>query len=43
MSWIIYALITAFSIATADAISKKAMIRSHEYVIAWVRQGTLPF
>ena len=44
MSWIVYALITAFSIATADAISKKAMIRSHEYVIAWVRQGyTLPF
>ncbi|MEK6538243.1 MAG: DMT family transporter [Nitrospirota bacterium] len=44
MSWIIYALITAFSIATADAISKKAMIRSHEYVVAWVRQGyALPF
>ncbi len=44
MSWIIYALITAFSIATADAISKKALIRSNEYVIAWVRQGyALPF
>ncbi len=44
MSWIAYALITAFSIATADAISKKALIRSNEYVIAWVRQGySLPF
>ena len=44
MSWVIYALITAFSIATADAISKKALIRSNEYVIAWVRQGyALPF
>ena len=44
MSWVIYALITAFSIATADAISKKALVRSNEYVIAWVRQGySLPF
>lgn len=44
MSWVFYALITAFSIATADAISKKALIRSNEYVIAWVRQGySLPF
>lgn len=44
MSWVFYALITAFSIATADAISKKALTRSNEYVIAWVRQGyTLPF
>src|SRR3972149_3037731 len=44
MSWVFYALITAFSIATADAISKKALIKSNEYVIAWVRQGySLPF
>lgn len=44
MSWVFYALITAFSIATADAISKKALVRSNEYVIAWVRQGySLPF
>ena len=44
MSWVSYALITAFSIATADAISKKALIKSNEYVIAWVRQGySLPF
>ncbi|MCC6543743.1 MAG: EamA family transporter [Nitrospirae bacterium] len=44
MSWVFYALITAFSIATADAISKKALVRSNEYVVAWVRQGySLPF
>lgn len=42
--WVFYALITAFSLATADAISKKAMGRSNEYVIAWVREGyALPF
>lgn len=42
--WVFYALITAFSLATADAISKKAMGRSDEYVIAWVREGyALPF
>jgi len=42
--WVFYALITAFSLATADAISKKAMVRSNEYVIAWVREGyALPF
>ncbi len=44
MSWVFYALITAFSIASADAISKKALVRSNEYVVAWVRQGyALPF
>ncbi len=42
--WVFYALVTAFSLATADAISKKAMGRSNEYVIAWVREGyALPF
>lgn len=35
---------TAFSLATADAISKKAMGRTDEYVIVWVREGyALPF
>lgn len=44
MPWVFYALITAFSLSTADAISKKAMSRTDEYVIAWVRQGySLPF
>src|SRR3990172_12354495 len=42
--WVFYALLTAFSLATADAISKKALGRSNEYVIAWVREGyALPF
>lgn len=42
--WVFYALITAFSLATADAISKKAMSSTNEYVIAWVREGyALPF
>lgn len=42
--WVFYALLTAFSLATADAISKKALGRSDEYVIAWVREGyALPF
>lgn len=42
--WVLYALIAAFSLATADAISKKAMGKTDEYVVAWVRQGySLPF
>lgn len=42
--WIVYALMAAFTLATADAISKKAMGKTDEYVIAWVRQGySLPF
>ncbi len=44
MSWIFYAFLTAFSLATADALSKRAMIKENEYVIAWVRDGyALPF
>ena len=42
--WVFYSLITAFSLATADALSKKAMGKTNEYVIAWVREGyALPF
>lgn len=42
--WVFYALLAAFTLATADAISKKAMGRTDELVIAWVRQGySLPF
>lgn len=42
--WVFYALMAAFTLATADAISKKAMSRTDELVIAWVRQGySLPF
>lgn len=44
MLWILFAFITAFSLSTADALSKKAMAKSDEYVIAWVREGyALPF
>jgi len=44
MSWAFYAFIAAFSLATADALSKRAMARTDEYVVAWVREGyALPF
>ena len=53
MLWVFFALLTAFSLSTADALSKKAMApdrstqgqaKSDEYVIAWVREGyALPF
>jgi len=44
MLWVIFALITALSLSTADALSKRAMAKSDEYVIAWVREGyALPF
>ncbi|MBI3752655.1 MAG: DMT family transporter [Deltaproteobacteria bacterium] len=44
MLWILFAFITAFSLSTADALSKRAMQKSDEYVIAWVREGyALPF
>ena len=44
MLWVFYALLTALSLATSDALSKKALSKSHEYVIVWVREGyALPF
>ncbi|MBI3398463.1 MAG: EamA family transporter [Deltaproteobacteria bacterium] len=44
MLWMLFALITAFSLSTADTLSKRAMAKSDEYVIAWVREGyALPF
>ena len=53
MLWVFFALLTAFSLSTADALSKRAMApdrstqgqaKSDEYVIAWVREGyALPF
>ena len=44
MLWVIFALITALSLSTADALSKRALAKSDEYVIAWVREGyALPF
>ncbi|MEW5766258.1 MAG: DMT family transporter [bacterium] len=51
MLWFIYALLCAFSLATADAFSKKTLEASGAYLIAWVRWAyafpflllTLPF
>src|SRR3990172_8640921 len=44
MLWIFFAFITAFALSTADALSKRALAQSNEYVIAWVREGyALPF
>ncbi|MGR3301810.1 MAG: hypothetical protein ACUZ8I_04815 [Candidatus Scalindua sp.] len=37
MSWFVYAFICASSVATADALSKKALINNDSYFIAWVR------
>jgi drug/metabolite transporter (DMT)-like permease len=44
MIWVIYSLISAFSWATSDALSKKAMEKEDQYLIAWVRLGyCIPF
>jgi len=44
MIWLPLALITAFSLSTADALSKKALDDTEDIVIVWVREGyALPF
>jgi len=44
MTWLILALTTAFSLSTADALTKRALRGTDELVVAWVRQGySLPF
>lgn len=44
MIWVIYSLISAFSWATSDALSKKAMEKENQYLIAWVRLSyCIPF
>lgn len=35
--WVIYALLSAFSLATADALSKKVLSTADEWIVAWVR------
>ncbi|MEW6410170.1 MAG: DMT family transporter [Nitrospirota bacterium] len=37
MLWIFYSFISAFTLSTADALSKKALSRFDEYIIAWTR------
>ncbi len=44
MLWISLALLSAFSLSTADALSKRVLRETDEYVVAWVREGyALPF
>ncbi len=45
MSWFVYAFVCALSLATADALSKKALDDNTDpSIVAWVRTGyTLPF
>ena len=45
MSWFVYAFVCALSLATADALSKKALDdKIDSSIVAWVRTGyTLPF
>lgn len=35
--WIVFALISAFTLATSDALTKKALSIHNEYLIAWLR------
>lgn len=42
--WVILALVSAFSLATSDALTKKALSIHNEYLIAWLRLLlSLPF
>ncbi|MBU4321262.1 MAG: DMT family transporter [Thermodesulfovibrionales bacterium] len=35
--WVVFALISAFTLATSDALTKKALKNSNEYLVAWFR------
>ncbi|MBI5599886.1 MAG: DMT family transporter [Deltaproteobacteria bacterium] len=44
MHWLFFAFLSAFALSTADALSKRALRRTDEYAIMWVREGyALPF
>lgn len=44
MNWLFFSLTTAFSLATADALTKRALKQTDESVMVWVREGyALPF
>ncbi|MBI5492893.1 MAG: DMT family transporter [Deltaproteobacteria bacterium] len=44
MNWVPIALLTALSLSTADALTKRALKDSDELIVAWVRWGyALPF
>ncbi|NWF51695.1 MAG: EamA family transporter [Nitrospirae bacterium] len=36
-SWVILSLISAFTLATSDAFTKKALTTNNEYIVAWMR------
>lgn len=36
-SWVILSLISAFTLATSDAFTKKALVSNNEYLVAWMR------
>ena len=35
--WILFALISAFSLATADALTKNTVTKENEYIVGWLR------
>lgn len=35
--WVVLSLISAFTLATSDALTKKTLISSNEYIVAWFR------
>ena len=39
MNWLILSLLCAFFSASADALSKKSLVKSNEYLVAWVHVG----
>ncbi len=42
--WFLYSFLCAFSVATSDALSKRAMMEAPEWVVGWVRLAfALPF
>ena len=44
MIWVLFALTTALALSTADALSKRALGKTDDLVIVWVREGyALPF
>lgn len=44
MTWVLFALTTAFALSTADALSKRALRNTDDLVMVWVREGyALPF
>jgi drug/metabolite transporter (DMT)-like permease len=44
MNWVPFALLAAFSLSTADALSKRAFRHADDFTVVWVREAyALPF